>query len=287
MTGTETEIAAAAALDEIGAAAVDEISDEAADLRTRFAVAMNRLEEIRAAAPARGHPLNAEFRAVVVAAYREHCPKPHRGARKAAAEYGPDFNCIVGALGDRYAPIREDFQGRALAATNAHEAELEAATKAAVAAAAAAPIVTATGCWRRLDAMTSSASDYRSTCSGEKYAKCHAELGAAGLRAGLGLVARVVREAREPTLRGYGDSRDPFVSFHVEAEFATNLDIEIVMRRNERLLPLREWVRGCWARGCQPRVFSPHLPHGYEEQNRLDFFGGETAPRAAAAEPQR
>ncbi len=40
-------------------------------------------------------------------------------------------------------------------------------------------------------------------------------------------------------------------------------------------VPLREWVRLCWKRGVNPRVYNPYLPHGYEEQNGLDFFGGE------------
>lgn len=36
---------------------------------------------------------------------------------------------------------------------------------------------------------------------------------------------------------------------------------------------LREQVRLCWKRGINPRVFSPWLPHGYEEREGLDFFG--------------
>jgi hypothetical protein len=40
-------------------------------------------------------------------------------------------------------------------------------------------------------------------------------------------------------------------------------------------LPLREAVRYCWAHGCQPRVFWSFLPYGYEEQQGLDYFGGE------------
>ena len=36
---------------------------------------------------------------------------------------------------------------------------------------------------------------------------------------------------------------------------------------------LREQVRRSWARGVNPRVFNPFLPHGYEEQVGIDFFG--------------
>lgn len=49
------------------------------------------------------------------------------------------------------------------------------------------------------------------------------------------------------------------------------LDAEILRRSPP--LPLREQVRLCWARGVNPRVFSPWLPHGYEEQAGLDHFG--------------
>ena len=37
--------------------------------------------------------------------------------------------------------------------------------------------------------------------------------------------------------------------------------------------PLREQVRRSWARGVNPRVFNPFLPHGYEEQVGIDYFG--------------
>lgn len=40
--------------------------------------------------------------------------------------------------------------------------------------------------------------------------------------------------------------------------------------------PLREQVRLSWKRGTNPRVYMPFLPHGYEEKEGLDFFGGDT-----------
>ena len=53
----------------------------------------------------------------------------------------------------------------------------------------------------------------------------------------------------------------------------TPLGYEILKRKPE--LPLREYVRRCWKRGVNPRVMMPFLPHGYEEQVGLDYFGGE------------
>lgn len=48
--------------------------------------------------------------------------------------------------------------------------------------------------------------------------------------------------------------------------------------RVARLKPgqtLREWVRMCWRRGVNPRVYNPFLPHGYEERAGLDYFGND------------
>ena len=40
-------------------------------------------------------------------------------------------------------------------------------------------------------------------------------------------------------------------------------------------IELREWVRLCWKRGSNPRVYNPWLPHEYEEKNGLDYFGND------------
>lgn len=61
----------------------------------------------------------------------------------------------------------------------------------------------------------------------------------------------------------------------VEAE----VDVEILKRSPPP--PLREQVRLSWARGVNPRVYNPFLPHGYEEQVGIDYFGRDlraTAP---------
>lgn len=45
-----------------------------------------------------------------------------------------------------------------------------------------------------------------------------------------------------------------------------------------RLAPgmtMREFVKWAWGNGVNPRVYHPFLPHGFEEQNGLDFFGNE------------
>lgn len=60
---------------------------------------------------------------------------------------------------------------------------------------------------------------------------------------------------------------------HVVAHVASQLDGEVLARKPGP--PLREQVRRCWARGVNPRVYLPGLPHGYEERNGFDFQGRE------------
>jgi hypothetical protein len=38
---------------------------------------------------------------------------------------------------------------------------------------------------------------------------------------------------------------------------------------------MRDIVQFCWRSGANPRVYFPFLPHGFEEQNGLDFFGND------------
>lgn len=38
---------------------------------------------------------------------------------------------------------------------------------------------------------------------------------------------------------------------------------------------LKDWIKSCWGRGVNPRVFMPGLPVGLEEKLGLDYFGNE------------
>jgi len=49
---------------------------------------------------------------------------------------------------------------------------------------------------------------------------------------------------------------------------------EILQRKP--VASMRELVRMAWKQGVNPRVMWPFLPHGFEEENGLDFFGNET-----------
>lgn len=38
---------------------------------------------------------------------------------------------------------------------------------------------------------------------------------------------------------------------------------------------LKDWLRLCWKRGVNPRVYNPFLPHGLEEKLGIDYQGNE------------
>lgn len=48
-------------------------------------------------------------------------------------------------------------------------------------------------------------------------------------------------------------------------------------------VPLRDWLKGCWKRGVNPRVYNPFLPHGLEEKLGIDFHGGDLPSHEAPA----
>lgn len=95
---------------------------------------------------------------------------------------------------------------------------------------------------------------------------------------GLKAEVRAIKEEHVPD--HFMRSSVTYVDYGVFAD-TTLLGWEMLQRRPE--VPLREWVRLCWKRGVNPRVYYPFLPHGYEEKAGLDFFGG---PEADGSSPR-
>ena len=63
---------------------------------------------------------------------------------------------------------------------------------------------------------------------------------------------------------------------HQDFEVWVNVDeVGAEILRRKPGLDLREWVRMCWWRGVNPRVYSPFLPIGLEERWGLDYFGND------------
>jgi hypothetical protein len=119
---------------------------------------------------------------------------------------------------------------------------------------------------------TVSDSDYRSQgWSAAKYARESAQGYADDLQAN-GIPSEVRRVERK-----IDGCREPLVDFEV---WAACSEVGCVWAHYRPGQTLREWVRSCWKRGVNPRVYNPFLPVGYEEKAGLDYFGGEKAKQA-------
>lgn len=88
----------------------------------------------------------------------------------------------------------------------------------------------------------------------------------------VGIKARVEREeVKYPSVKG------SYLNFVVWAEVEGPVDVEILKRRD---LNLREWMKSCWGRGVNPRVYNPFLPVGLEERLGLDYHGNDRKKKA-------
>jgi len=123
-------------------------------------------------------------------------------------------------------------------------------------------------------------STYRSTNSGDKYARKAGEIRQAEL-------AAIAPDVRFELERGVHEiSKVKSSPWHWSSELthyrlfayvAAPLDAEILKRVHAQTV--RDWLKACWGAGVNPRVYSPYLPHGLEEKYGIDYFGREKAPR--------
>jgi hypothetical protein len=62
------------------------------------------------------------------------------------------------------------------------------------------------------------------------------------------------------------------VRYEVYAWVVRN-DLDLLRHKPE--VPLRDWLKACWKRGVNPRVYCPFLPHGLEEKLGVDYHGND------------
>ncbi|HYE93376.1 MAG TPA: hypothetical protein VEA38_20255, partial [Terriglobales bacterium] len=79
-----------------------------------------------------------------------------------------------------------------------------------------------------------------------------------------------VRRVEEPSPI---DKRAKLGRWEVHVGLETDLELEVLRRKPGPTL--REWIRLCWKRQVNPRVFNPFLPVGLEERLGLDYYGNE------------
>ncbi len=104
------------------------------------------------------------------------------------------------------------------------------------------------------------------------YAKAKAEL-IAEEAAGHGIETEVIPKKDEsPPIPGVPRSNDP-VAYQAVAYVKDESDAWLLGLKP--LWDLREAVKRAWAKGVNPRVFNPYIPHGFEQENGLDYQGND------------
>lgn len=94
--------------------------------------------------------------------------------------------------------------------------------------------------------------------------------------------SRALAEAKADYARKYGIEvevkfyRDEYLPGKFSDKYevymkTTPMGWEILQRRPG--VGIVEWVRLCWKRGANPRVFQPFLPHGFEEKHGITYQG--------------
>ena len=200
------------------------------------------------------HALQAEFEQAAIATYVDRYPKrkaPTTFAEVAGKKDGPE---VIEA-------IRAPFDERAREIIDEQKAEREAADAALARLAPSHPIADT-----RKTVFSKVGETWTSTYSSQgwgakKYAENAAERMADDFRAH-GVKVRVVW-----TPTSYGGTFVLWAATDHESAAAV---------RHLPGLDLVEVVRLCWARGVNPRVYYPFLPHGFEEKHGLDYQGRRT-----------
>ncbi len=77
----------------------------------------------------------------------------------------------------------------------------------------------------------------------------------------------------EDILRGDDKGQQRFVGVNVIAH-TDEIGVEALQHKTTSF-SFREQIKFLWSVGCNPRVFYPFLPHGFEESNGFDAFGRE------------
>lgn len=82
----------------------------------------------------------------------------------------------------------------------------------------------------------------------------------------------IEQENRKPS-RSFGYSSISHANFKIWVFVASDQDGRILHYKAGP--SFREWIRMCWKRGTNPRVYNPWLPHGIEEKLGIDYQGND------------
>jgi hypothetical protein len=115
-------------------------------------------------------------------------------------------------------------------------------------------------------------SSYDSTGSGSHYAEVKADWDTHVLTQAGYEVEQKVKEFSGGGVSSWKYARDTFT---VYVSLQEEIDLHILKKKLK--VTLREWLQFVLQHGCNPRVYSPFLPHGIEAKLGLDHFGRDIA----------
>lgn len=91
-----------------------------------------------------------------------------------------------------------------------------------------------------------------------------------------GIVAEVrVGRVSEGTTAPFGKWGGHYYKYTTFEVWARTTELGSLILEHKPEGTLRDFVKGCWKKGINPRVLNPWIPAGYEEANGLNYFGGE------------
>ena len=82
-----------------------------------------------------------------------------------------------------------------------------------------------------------------------------------------GLDAKVL-----PYGKKYGDCQDYSV-------WINTTDIGCRILDYKPNIPIKNWIKLCWKRGVNPRVYNPYLPYDIEKKLGINYFGNDVGER--------
>ncbi len=174
--------------------------------------------------------------------------------------------------------LRTEFQARVNTLFEQHQAQLKTIDATLASLAETLPVWT-NGTLRK--AMIASAHTFMSQGYGaSRYADRQAQMIADKARYH-GLTAEVRPEGTARTENRWG------ITYQDYAVWVNTDEDGWELLRRKAEVPLKEWLRLCWKRGVNPRVYDPFLRPGLEEELGIDYFGNDvtspaTLTRAAA-----
>jgi hypothetical protein len=211
----------------------------------------------------RDHPIQKEYDAFIQAEFKKRFPR-RKFEHYKAAKLMPDYNAVAKPFHERAKAATNEYWGK----RKALEAEMD---KAAEACEITADMKIADkALWVKYDSVGEDA--YRSQGWGAiKYARQSAEGYVDALRANG--VDGEVRERVDRWTSHLGTGERLSLTYFDVYAGCNQLACDII--RHKPSITLREWVRLCWKRGVNPRVYNPFLPHEFEAIAGLDYFGND------------